>query len=69
ENQFARRPGYCEMKSGLTHMGVYASGGISSLDDLKALKALEAKGLKGAILGKSLYAGKINLPDALAIAK
>jgi phosphoribosylformimino-5-aminoimidazole carboxamide ribonucleotide (ProFAR) isomerase len=53
----------------MTHMGVYASGGISSLDDLKALKALEAKGLKGAILGKSLYAGKINLPDALAIAK
>jgi phosphoribosylformimino-5-aminoimidazole carboxamide ribotide isomerase len=53
----------------MTPMGVYASGGISSLDDLRALKALEAKGLKGAILGKSLYAGKINLPDALAIAK
>lgn len=58
-----------EQVLGMSHMGVYASGGISSLDDVKALKALESKGLKGCILGKSLYAGKIALADALAVAK
>ncbi|MBI2082776.1 MAG: 1-(5-phosphoribosyl)-5-[(5-phosphoribosylamino)methylideneamino]imidazole-4-carboxamide isomerase [Deltaproteobacteria bacterium] len=39
-----------------------ASGGISSLDDLKKLKEI---GVTGAILGKALYEGKINLLDAL----
>ena len=53
----------------MTHMGVYASGGISGLADIHALKTLEAKGLRGCILGKALYAGKVTLPDALAAAK
>jgi phosphoribosylformimino-5-aminoimidazole carboxamide ribotide isomerase len=54
---------------GMTHMGVYASGGISGLADIQALKTLEAKGLRGCILGKALYAGKVTLPEALAAAK
>ena len=54
---------------GMTHMGVYASGGISGLADIHALKSLEAKGLRGCILGKALYAGKVTLPEALAAAK
>ncbi len=58
-----------EQVLGMTHMGVYASGGLSSIEDVKALKALEAKGLRGCILGKSLYAGKIQLPEALAVGK
>lgn len=44
-----------------TRMGVYASGGISSMDDVKKLK--EIPGLKGMVIGKALYAGKINLAD------
>lgn len=42
-----------------------ASGGIASLQDLAALKALEPRGLVGAIVGKALYEGAIDLKDAL----
>ena len=42
-----------------------ASGGISKLDDLKRLKTLENKGVCGAIVGKALYEGAIDLKLAL----
>lgn len=51
-----------------TRRPVVASGGISSLQDIADLKALVPLGLEGAILGKSLYAGKFTLEEALAIA-
>jgi 1-(5-phosphoribosyl)-5-[(5-phosphoribosylamino)methylideneamino] imidazole-4-carboxamide isomerase/N-(5'phosphoribosyl)anthranilate isomerase len=51
-----------------TSKPVVASGGISSLDDIRDLRALVGEGLEGAILGKSLYAGKFTLEEALAIA-
>ena len=44
---------------------VVASGGVSSLDDLRALAALEPLGVEGAIVGKALYAGAFTLPEAL----
>jgi phosphoribosyl isomerase A len=44
---------------------VVASGGISSLDDLAALRTLVPHGVEGAIVGKALYAGKFTLPQAL----
>ena len=44
---------------------VVASGGISSLDDLVALRGLVPAGLEGAIVGKALYAGAFTLPQAL----
>ena len=44
---------------------VIASGGISSLDDIAALKA---KGIPGAILGRALYDGRVDLKSALALA-
>lgn len=47
---------------------VIASGGISSLDDILKLKALEKEGLKGVIVGKALYEGKFSLAQALKIA-
>lgn len=47
---------------------VVASGGISSLQDIEDLHALVGMGLEGAILGKSLYAGRFTLQEALAIA-
>lgn len=47
---------------------VIASGGIGSLDDLQALKARAGTPVAGAILGKSLYAGRIAPADALRMA-
>lgn len=44
---------------------VVASGGVSSLDDLRALAGLFGDGVEGAIVGKALYAGAFTLPDAL----
>ena len=45
---------------------VVASGGVSSLDDLRALAGLRELGVEGAIVGKALYAGAFTLPEALA---
>lgn len=47
---------------------VVASGGIASLDDITALRAVTDRGIEGAIVGKALYAGKFTLTQALAIA-
>ena len=44
---------------------VIASGGIASLEDLKRLKPLEPRGLIGAIVGKALYEGTIDLKEAI----
>lgn len=44
---------------------VVASGGISSLADIKALSDLNSIGVEGAIVGKALYAGAFTLQQAL----
>jgi 1-(5-phosphoribosyl)-5-[(5-phosphoribosylamino)methylideneamino] imidazole-4-carboxamide isomerase/N-(5'phosphoribosyl)anthranilate isomerase len=49
-----------------TDKPVIASGGVSSLDDLRAIATLVGAGVEGAIVGKALYAGAFTLPDALA---
>lgn len=49
-----------------THAPVIASGGVSSLDDLRAIATLTDCGVEGAIVGKALYAGRFTLPEALA---
>lgn len=46
---------------------VYASGGIASLEDVKALKLLEPEGLSGIIIGKALYEGKIDFEEAVKL--
>lgn len=51
-----------------TDAKVVASGGVSSLDDLVALRALVPLGVEGAIVGKALYAGAFTLPQALDVA-
>lgn len=48
-----------------TDRPVIASGGVSSLDDLRALAKLSAEGVEGAIIGKALYARAFTLPEAL----
>jgi len=49
---------------GATDRPVVASGGVSSLDDLRAIATVP--GVEGAIVGKALYAGAFTLPEALA---
>ncbi|MBF0392156.1 MAG: 1-(5-phosphoribosyl)-5-[(5-phosphoribosylamino)methylideneamino]imidazole-4-carboxamide isomerase [Alphaproteobacteria bacterium] len=48
---------------------VIASGGVSSLDDLKAIKAAGGSGIAGVISGRALYDGRIDLAAALALMK
>jgi phosphoribosylformimino-5-aminoimidazole carboxamide ribotide isomerase/phosphoribosylanthranilate isomerase len=52
-----------------TKKPVVASGGISSLDDIKALCALSEIGVEGAIVGKALYAGAFTLEQALEVTR
>jgi phosphoribosylanthranilate isomerase len=49
-----------------TDRPVVASGGVSSLADLRAIAGLGPLGVEGAIVGKALYAGAFTLPEALA---
>ncbi|MFD5345046.1 HisA/HisF-related TIM barrel protein, partial [Streptomyces anulatus] len=42
-----------------------ASGGVSSLDDLRAISLLVPEGVEGAIVGKALYAKAFTLEEAL----
>ncbi|WP_405372596.1 MULTISPECIES: bifunctional 1-(5-phosphoribosyl)-5-((5-phosphoribosylamino)methylideneamino)imidazole-4-carboxamide isomerase/phosphoribosylanthranilate isomerase PriA [unclassified Microbacterium] len=51
-----------------TDKPVVASGGISSLDDIIALRELVPLGVEGAIVGKALYAGAFTLAEALDVA-
>jgi 1-(5-phosphoribosyl)-5-[(5-phosphoribosylamino)methylideneamino] imidazole-4-carboxamide isomerase/N-(5'phosphoribosyl)anthranilate isomerase len=48
-----------------TDRPVIASGGVSTLDDLRAIAGLVEIGVEGAIVGKALYAGQFTLPEAL----
>lgn len=47
---------------------VIASGGVSSLEDLRVLRSLVPSGIEGAIVGKALYAGAFTLAEALDVA-
>jgi 1-(5-phosphoribosyl)-5-[(5-phosphoribosylamino)methylideneamino] imidazole-4-carboxamide isomerase/N-(5'phosphoribosyl)anthranilate isomerase len=51
-----------------TDRPVIASGGVSSLRDLRALRELVPLGVEGAIVGKALYAGAFTLEEALEVA-
>ena len=48
---------------------VIASGGVSSLDDIKALLPLEPLGVVGVIVGRALYDGNLDLAEALRLAQ
>jgi len=50
---------------GRTERPIIASGGVSSLDDLRAIAELVPLGVEGAIVGKALYAGAFTLEQAL----
>ena len=52
-----------------TEKPVVASGGVSSLDDLRAIAGLVPEGVEGAIMGTALYEGAFTLEEALALVK
>ncbi len=47
---------------------VIASGGVSNLDDIRALCAVEAEGIQAAITGRAIYEGTLDLAEAQALA-
>jgi phosphoribosylformimino-5-aminoimidazole carboxamide ribotide isomerase len=47
---------------------VIVSGGVAGLDDVRAVKAAEQRGLEGLIIGKALYTGKVDLAEAMRVA-
>jgi phosphoribosylformimino-5-aminoimidazole carboxamide ribotide isomerase len=48
---------------------VIASGGITDLKDIEALRAVESEGIIGAITGRALYQGTLDFAQALAVAQ
>ena len=58
-------PLYQELREKFS-LNIIASGGVSSIDDIKKLAALN---LHGAIVGKAYYTGAINLKEAIEVAK
>ena len=56
---------YRELKSKYS-IDIVASGGVSSIEDVKALKCMD---IYGAILGKALYEGAIDLTEAIEVAR
>ena len=51
-----------------TDRAVIASGGVTTLADVEAIRALVPQGVEGAIIGSALYKGSITLPEALDLA-
>ena len=47
---------------------VVASGGVSTIEDIKNLLPLESAGVQGVITGKALYSGSLDLKEAIALA-
>lgn len=48
-------------------MGIIAAGGISSLSDVRKLRGLMQRGVEGAIIGKAIYTGDLDLTAALLL--
>ena len=48
---------------------IIASGGVASIEDIRRVKAVEADGVQGCIIGKAIYTGAVDLKEALALAK
>jgi phosphoribosylformimino-5-aminoimidazole carboxamide ribotide isomerase len=62
-------PNYHAMEEMAKALGIQliASGGVSSLEDLRLLKGLEHLGITGVIVGQALYSGKFTLKEALMV--
>ncbi len=54
--------------SKVSGLRVVASGGVRSLEDIRAVKAHETDGIEGVIVGQAIYSGRLDLKKALRIA-
>jgi phosphoribosylformimino-5-aminoimidazole carboxamide ribotide isomerase len=54
---------------GATRVDVVIAGGVSSINDIRRLKTLPGRGLKGVIIGKALYEGRVDLMEAIEACK
>lgn len=61
-------PATCELAQ-QTSLKVIASGGVADTNDIRQLKATANQGIEGVIVGKALYDNRLQLSDAIAIAK
>ena len=52
-----------------TDLEVIASGGVASIEDVRSLLSYESDGIGGAIIGRALYTGEVNLMEALQLAQ
>jgi phosphoribosylformimino-5-aminoimidazole carboxamide ribotide isomerase len=59
----------CAALAAASGLAVIASGGVASLEDVRRVKAVEASGVEGIIIGKALYAGQVDLVQALEMAR
>ena len=50
-----------------SNIPVIASGGVTSINDIKKLNAISKKGVSGVIIGKALYEERVKLSDAIKI--
>lgn len=48
---------------------IVASGGVKSIEDIRALKAVESSGVVGVIVGKAIYTGSLDLKSAIELAE
>ncbi len=55
-----------EILSAMPNLSLIASGGVSSVDDIERLAVFSQRGLKGCIVGKAIYDGRIDLRSAIA---
>ena len=60
--------GHCRSWRAPAGLRVIASGGVASLEDMRAARAAEAEGIEGVIIGMALYRGAFTLHEALRIA-
>jgi phosphoribosylformimino-5-aminoimidazole carboxamide ribotide isomerase len=58
----------CAALAQASGLGVIASGGVASLDDVRRVGRVEQAGVEGIIIGKALYSGQIDLREALEVA-
>ncbi|HLB25828.1 MAG TPA: 1-(5-phosphoribosyl)-5-[(5-phosphoribosylamino)methylideneamino]imidazole-4-carboxamide isomerase [Nitrospirota bacterium] len=55
--------------AGQVKVPIIASGGVKDISDIKALMEIEALGVEGVITGKAVYAGTLDLKEAIALTK
>ena len=57
------------LKRDFPHLAIELNGGVRSLDDIRALRAVEDQGIEGVITGQAIYTGALDLAEAIRVAR